>query len=135
MIKKTVVLRFPKSVVKDPITYKLVKDYDLMFNILKAKIKPDEQGVLVIQLKGQEENFEKACKYLQNIGISLESISKDIIWDENKCIHCTACTSLCPTEALSVDRTTWKVSFDHEKCIVCEICLAACSYKAISLGS
>lgn len=133
MLKRTVVLNFPKSVVKEPITYKLVKDFDLMFNILRARIKPDEQGTLVIQLKGEEENMKKAYDYLTEIGVIWEALEKGIKWNDQKCVHCTACTSLCPTKALDVDRETMKVFFDHEKCIACEFCLTVCSYKAISL--
>jgi L-aspartate semialdehyde sulfurtransferase ferredoxin len=134
MLKRTLILSFPRSLTKDPITYKLVKDYDLMFNILKAKIKPNEQGTLVIQLKGTEENMQKGLQYLSDIGVQCETLAQGIIWDDKSCIHCTACTSLCPTNALNVDRETMRVSFDHEKCIACEICLAACPYKAITLA-
>ena len=133
MIKRTVVLNFPKSVVKEPITYKLVKDFDLMFNILRAKIKPDERGNLIIQLKGSEENMEKAYEYITSIGVEWNALAKGVKIDEKKCIHCTACTSLCPTKALDVDRKTMKVIFDDEKCIACEICLSVCSYNAISM--
>jgi Fe-S-cluster-containing dehydrogenase component len=133
MLKRTLVLNFPRSQTKEPITYKLVKDFDLMFNILKARIKPNEQGTLVIQLKGTEENMEKGLNYLKDIGIHWEALSQGIKWDDNVCIHCTACTSLCPTNALYVDRDTMYVHFDHDKCIACEMCLTACSYKAITL--
>lgn len=133
MIKRTVVLNFPKSVVKEPITYKLVKDYNLMFNILRARIKPNEQGTLIIQLKGSEEDMNKAYKFITEIGIKWENLAKGVNWNDTKCIHCTACTSLCPTKALDVDRESMKINFDADKCIVCEICLAACPYNAISL--
>ena len=133
MIKRTVVLNFPRSLTKEPITYKLVKDFDIMFNILRARIRPNEQGTLVVQLSGTEENVQKAFKYLDEIGVNWEALSKEIVWDDKKCIHCTACTSICPTKALDVDRETMIVSFDHEKCIACEACLIACAYKAIKL--
>ena len=133
MIKRTVVLNFPKNVVKEPISYKLVKDFDLIFNILKARIKPNEEGTLVIQLEGEEENLEKAYNYIIEIGVKWTALAKGIKIDDKKCIHCTACTSLCPSNALYVDRKTMKVEFDQEKCIACEICISACSYKAIIL--
>lgn len=133
MTKKTVILTFPRSLTKEPITYKLVKDYDLKFNILKAKIKPNEQGTLLLQLDGLEENLNKALNYLDKLGVNIQVHSAGIIHDEEKCVHCTACTGTCPTKALDVDRETMKVSFNHEKCIACEMCLLACSYGAIRL--
>lgn len=133
MIKRNIVLNFPKNLTKEPITYKLVKDYDLKFNILKARIKPDEQGRLLLQIEGTEDNLEKAMEYLSGLGIDWQTHSVGIKLDEEKCVHCTACTGTCPTKALSVDRETMKVNFDHEKCIACEMCLIACPYAAISL--
>jgi hypothetical protein len=38
--------------VERPIIYRLVKDYDLEFNILKASITPEQEGLLVLELKG-----------------------------------------------------------------------------------
>lgn len=131
MSKKTVILTFPRSLTKDPITYKLVKDYDLKFNILKAKIRPNEQGTLLIQLDGTNENLDRCIKYLEEIGVNIQAHSAGIIHDEELCVHCTACTGTCPTKALDVDRKTMKVSFNHEKCIACEICLLSCPYGAI----
>ncbi len=43
-ISKRVVLQFPKRMIDEPIIYRLVKDYDLVPNILKASITPKEQG-------------------------------------------------------------------------------------------
>lgn len=133
MIKRTVVLNFPKNVVKEPISYKLVKDFDLVFNILRARIKPNEEGTLVIQLEGKEKNLERAYTYITELGVKWTALAKGIKRDDEKCIHCTACTSLCPSKALYVDRETMEVKFDQEKCIACEICISACSYKAIVL--
>ncbi|MGD9580034.1 MAG: NIL domain-containing protein [Vampirovibrionia bacterium] len=133
MIKRTVVLNFPKNVVKEPISYKLVKEFNLVFNILRARIKPNEEGTLVIQLEGEEKDLEKACNYLTDVGVNWNTLAKGIKRDDEKCIHCTACTSLCPSKALYVEKETMQVKFDHEKCIACEVCISACSYKAITL--
>ncbi|MEG1997625.1 MAG: 4Fe-4S binding protein, partial [Clostridiales bacterium] len=49
------------------------------------------------------------------------------------CTQCGACTALCPTHALYVERPSMAVKFDGEKCIVCQICLQACPVKAVRL--
>lgn len=36
MAKRRLVLTFPPRLVEEPITYRLIKDYDLVVNILKA---------------------------------------------------------------------------------------------------
>ena len=45
-ISKRIVLRFPKRVVERPIIYQLIKSYDLEFNILRASINPEQEGLL-----------------------------------------------------------------------------------------
>ena len=53
-VSKRVVLRFPQRIVDRPIISSLVKDYDLEFNILKASITQDKEGLLVLELKGDQ---------------------------------------------------------------------------------
>jgi len=36
------------------------------------------------------------------------------------------CISICPVEALTMDKTAWKVRYDSEKCIACGMCIDAC---------
>jgi ABC-type methionine transport system ATPase subunit len=49
MASAKVILRFPKEVVDKPITSTVVKKYSLDFNILKAYITPEEEGLLVLE--------------------------------------------------------------------------------------
>ena len=53
-VTKRIVLRFPKRMVDRPIIYRLVKDFDLEFNILKASITPEQEGLMVLELKGNQ---------------------------------------------------------------------------------
>jgi ferredoxin len=134
MAKKRIVLTFPPSLVSQPITYHLVKDYDLMFNIMRGVITPDEEGRLVISLSGNKKSLEDGIEYLKKQGINVESLAQDIKWHENKCTHCTACIPACPTEAMSVNRDTMEVSFNKEKCIACELCISICPFKALAIN-
>jgi ferredoxin len=134
MAKKRIVLTFPPSLVSQPITYHLVKDYDLKFNIMRGVVTPDEEGRLVIELSGTKNSLEDGVQYLKGQGINIESLAHDIKWHENKCTHCTACIPACPTEAMSVNRETMEVSFDKEKCIACELCISICPFKALVIN-
>ncbi len=131
--KRRIVLTFPKETVNQPITYHLVKDYDLMINILRAKVSPEEEGKLVIELSGRARDIKKAITYLKDLGVSIQPLAQDIKWLEDRCVHCTACISICPSGALSVDRKEMFVSFDSEKCILCTLCIPACPFKAIEI--
>ena len=133
MINRKIVLKFPRQVVEHPIIYKLAKDFELEFNILKANISPDEEGLLIVELKGKKENFEKGIKYLENFYISIQPFNRNIIRNENKCTHCGACVTLCPVDAFIVDKKTRKIIFDSKKCIACELCISACPVRAMEL--
>ena len=54
MAKRTLVLRFPPHLINEPITYRLVKDYDLAINILSARVKPQEEGNVVVGVEGEK---------------------------------------------------------------------------------
>ena len=55
MITKKMLLYFPECETESPIVYHLVKDYDLMINIFRARVTPDEEGFLVLDVTGSEE--------------------------------------------------------------------------------
>lgn len=131
MVSKRIVLTFPHKLVDQPIVYKLVKDHDLEFNILQAKITPNEEGVMVLELKGKKEDYAAGIKYLTSIGVKTQPVSQDVSRDEDKCTHCGACVSICPTGALATDKKTMKVLFDAEKCIACELCVKICPPRAM----
>lgn len=131
MVSKRIVLTFPHKLVNQPIVYKLVKDYDLVFNILQAKITPEEEGLLVLELKGKKENYAQGVKYLTDLGVKIQPLAKDVTRDESRCTHCGACVAVCPVGALYLDAKTMKIIFDSEKCIACELCVKACPPRAM----
>ncbi len=131
MVKKRLVLTFPHKLLDKPIVYKLVKDYDLVFNILQARITPREEGLMVLELSGKKERYAEGVKYLQDNGVKIQPLSKDVTRDEQKCTHCGACITVCPTEALVANRKTMMVDFDPSKCIACELCVKACPPRAM----
>jgi len=131
MVSKRIVLTFPHNLLDQPIVYKLVKEHDLVFNILQAKITPKEEGLMVLELKGKKENYAEGIKYLTGLGVKIQPLSQDVTRDDTRCTHCGACISICPTEALCIDKKTMKVLFDSEKCIACELCVKACPPRAM----
>ncbi|MBO8130124.1 MAG: 4Fe-4S dicluster domain-containing protein [Candidatus Marinimicrobia bacterium] len=131
MINKKIVLKFPPSLVDQPIICKLVKDFDLEFNILKAYVTPDEEGLLVIELKGKDKNYNEGIEYLKSKGIIIQTLKQRIMKNDEKCVHCGVCISVCPTKALLMDIDTMKVEFIEDDCIACEHCILACPVGAM----
>jgi len=133
MVSKRIVLHFPHRLVDQPIVYKLVKDFDLSFNILKASVTPQEEGLMVLELSGSEQNFDKGVEYLQSCGVRIQPLSQDIVRNEAKCTDCGVCVPICPTQALTVDPASRKVHFDDTKCIACELCVKICPTRAMEV--
>jgi ferredoxin len=133
MISKKIVLHFPRRLVDQPIVYKLVKEYDLRFNILKASVTPQEEGLMVMELSGKAENYDKGIEFLKSCGVKIQSLSHDVTRNEDKCTHCGICVPACPTAALEVDSKTRKVAFHNKKCIACEFCIKICPTRAMEV--
>ncbi|MDD5449481.1 MAG: NIL domain-containing protein [Candidatus Omnitrophica bacterium] len=130
---KRIVLHFPRRLVNEPIVCRLVKDYNLDFNILKASVTPKEEGLVVLELNGREDDLKKAEEYLKKTGVRTQPLSKDVVRDDASCTHCGACITVCPVGAFELDAATRKVNFYKEKCIVCELCIKACPPRAMEI--
>jgi ferredoxin len=127
------VVRFPAKLVEVPIATELVKDYGLTVSILRARVEPDEEGMMVVSLKGRGEDVAAALDHLRSTGCTVDALEKDIVWHEELCVECTACRSVCPTGALSTRPPGMKVTFDRDKCIACELCIRSCAYGALEI--
>ena len=130
-VSKRIVLRFSQRLVDRPIVSRLVKDYNLEFNILKASVTPEEEGLMVLELSGEQEDYDQGISYLTKTGVRIQSLSQDVIRNEERCTHCGACVTICPTGAFEVDPVTRQVNFHNEKCIACGLCIKACPPRAM----
>jgi len=128
---KILILRFPITEVEKPIVCYLAKDYDLTFNILNAAVFPRKEGIMVLELSGTRKNFKEGVKYLKSQGVQVQNASQEVKRTKKKCTHCGACTAVCPTGALAVQRPEMLVDFNQKKCSVCELCLMACPSRAM----
>ncbi len=132
-ISKRVVLHFPQRIVDRPIVSRLIKEFNLDFTILKASITPEAEGVMVMELSGAPEDYDRGIRYLQDTGVRIQSLGHDIVRNEDRCTHCGACVSVCPAGAFEVEPKTQRVIFQNEKCLACELCIKACPPRAMAL--
>lgn len=131
MISKIMVLKFPQTEVQKPIVCDLALEYKLVFNILNATVLPRKEGIMVLELSGSRKNFKAGVAYLKRQGVQVEAASQEVKRNNRKCVHCGACTAVCPTGALVIKRPEMKVSFRQSRCSVCELCLTACPTHAM----
>ncbi len=134
MARKRLVLKFPQRLVEQPVVCRLVKKFDLEFNILKAHVTPRQEGLLVLELSGENGSCVDAEEYLKSLGVVVQPLSKDIVRDESRCTHCGVCVGLCPAGALRIDEESRRVLFNEEDCIACELCIGACPVRAMQLN-
>jgi Pyruvate/2-oxoacid:ferredoxin oxidoreductase delta subunit len=133
MASHKVVFHFPVEQLNRPVISELVRTYDLEFNILRAEVKPSEQGFVVLELTGEEENFRQAIEWVESLGVRTQPLSEDVVRIEEKCTHCSACVTHCPVAALVVDSVTKRVEFVHDACIGCGICVQICPPRAMQI--
>lgn len=61
-----------------------------------------------------------------------QSIKKQIMYFENRCILCGECTRVCPEKAILINKES--ISYDREKCRLCGKCIDKCLQNARELS-
>ena len=126
-------LTFPPEATGEPITYNLIRKYDIMVNIVKADVSPGKIGHLVMEMTAPAKVLKEGMAYMEKQNVECVPIDRTITYREDLCIHCGACSAVCFAGALTMNKKTAELSFEPEKCVVCELCLTACPLKLFSI--
>ncbi len=132
MESKNVLLIFKQNIMYKPLIYRLATEHGIVFNVLEAKILPKQEGRLILELSGTREQVAGGIAYLEAEQVQVEVLADKMKRDEEKCVQCGACTVVCRTDALYIERSSMKVHFAPEKCVACGMCKLACPVKAMS---
>lgn len=130
-MKKKLILSFPQALTGEPLTYNLIKKYDVKINILRAHVDYNVKGTLLVDVEAEEGNLSAGIQYLTDSGVEVKTLEALITIDEDCCINCGACTAVCIVDALQMDEQ-WNLLFQADKCLDCKLCLKACPARAIS---
>jgi L-aspartate semialdehyde sulfurtransferase ferredoxin len=71
-------LSYPRSLIREPLLYHLVKKFDLVFNIRGASVS-DEMGLVAVEFEGTPSQIERAIEWLRSSGVTVERIEKNVI--------------------------------------------------------
>ncbi len=134
MYNRMYLFRFPKENIDQPIICNLVKKYDIEFNIVKADIFLQQDGMMVLKLSGSKKNVQAGLQYIEKLGVSIEPIASVISRDDEKCFQCGVCTGVCATGALSIKRPEMAIIFAPEKCSGCGLCMQVCPVAAMDMS-
>lgn len=132
MTKRNVILQFSATLVDKPLICELIRNYNVTINILQARITPEEDGNMFMQIHGSAREVKRALGYLDDLGVRILLSTKNMIWDEEHCTHCGACVGQCLAKALTVDPQTGRVHLDHGSCLGCRLCIPACPFGVLT---
>jgi NAD-dependent dihydropyrimidine dehydrogenase PreA subunit len=123
-----VLLKFAESQIQEPITAQIILKLKVPINILNADITP-HGGAILIEVPSRD--IKRVITAFQEKGV-LVTVQKQLGVDEEKCIDCGACYSLCPADAITFKEDA-SIAFNEEKCISCGLCVNACPTRAITI--
>lgn len=124
-MKKRYALLFSPTLVEQPIVSKLARSYDVDINILNADVASGRGGKLIVELSGTEQDLDASVIYLSEIGVIVSEMVKELLFSQDECIDCGACTAVCSSGALWMDAEA-RLQFDVSHCVVCGLCVHAC---------
>jgi len=75
MVKKLVILNFPRELLKEPIIHNLWQEFCLVTNIQLAEITED-MGWLKVELEGEPEQIEEGLAWVMSRGVRVEAITE-----------------------------------------------------------
>jgi len=78
MAKQRMKFTFPTELIKDPIIYRLCKQFDVIPNIRRADVTED-RGWVVLELEGEMGEIEQAVQWVIDQGVRVDPVAGDIV--------------------------------------------------------
>ncbi|MHC1631324.1 MAG: DUF362 domain-containing protein [Methanotrichaceae archaeon] len=121
-------LHVDPEIVRQPIIASVILETGALINIERAKVDA-VTGEIVIDAA------QDKCIVVKNAferrGVKVVLLEAPVIKDDDECIHCGACISICPTGTFKFEDS--KVVADSRKCVQCGACVTACPQRALKL--
>ena len=78
MATRKVMLKYPEDLIKEPVLFRMAKEFDVMPNIRRARV-TETVGEIVLELEGSAENLEEGVRYLEAQGVLVEPLEGDVV--------------------------------------------------------
>jgi ferredoxin len=124
-------LRFSPEIIRQPILADTILDTGIKIDIERASVDASS-GEIVVNVP--DERCRSVVDYLRHRGVDVTRLGEAIARDEESCINCGACVSVCPVGAHSYQHD-WSVRLDKSACVQCRACITACPVNALKLSS
>ncbi len=77
-MKQRVYLSFSENTVREPLIWKLGREFDVVTNIRTAEVR-EHMGLVGLEIEGKTEVVEAAVKWLEDQGVHVDPIEQNII--------------------------------------------------------
>jgi len=77
-VESRVYLTFDQKHIREPLIWKLAKEFDVVTNIRMAEVK-DGMGLVGLEIDGTDDVVEAAIKWLIDQGVQVSPIEQDVI--------------------------------------------------------
>ncbi|HLC28258.1 MAG TPA: NIL domain-containing protein [Dehalococcoidia bacterium] len=78
MEKQRVKFTFIQELIKEPIIWKLAKQFDVVTNIRRADV-TDDRGWVILELEGEREEIERGLDWVSQQGVRIDPVYEDIV--------------------------------------------------------
>jgi L-aspartate semialdehyde sulfurtransferase ferredoxin len=78
MATRKVMLKYPEHLIQEPVLFKMVRQFDVMPNIRRARV-TDTVGEIALELEGSPENLDRGIRFLQDAGVQVEPLEGDVV--------------------------------------------------------
>ncbi len=76
--RRRVTLTFPPKLIKEPVIYNIGHRFKVVTNIRSANVS-ENVGWVTLEIDGEEEEYSKALNYLNEIGVTVEPVERNVI--------------------------------------------------------
>lgn len=78
MEMKRIKFTFEEQLIKEPIIWKLAKEFDVITNIRRADV-TDERGWVILELDGERDEIERALDWVREQGVRVDPVYEDVV--------------------------------------------------------
>ncbi len=133
-MKRKIVLHFSREIWDKPIIYRLIKDFNLILNILKANVLPKRESFMVLEIEGSDGDCRDGIEYLKECGVTIESIEQDIRTGRREMYALRSLYGdLSDRGAVNKSRNDGSYLLRPNMCSGCELCVSACPPRAMEV--
>ena len=118
---------FPE-IVRQPLIASVILETGALINIERAKVDAITGEILIDVSSDKCMEVKKA---FEKRGTKVSLLEMPVVKDDDECIHCGACISICPTGTFRFEGSL--VVADPGKCVQCGACVTACPQRALEL--